>query len=246
MMKKGFILLSLSLFLCVFQLSIQAEDDFDQIPKLVVKGEASVFKPADQMEVSLGIVTTDENSNVALNENNKRMHQVVTNLRALGLDESDYQTGHFRIQPIYRRPAKNERPEEGHQVIDRYEVTNIVQIKTQKLPLADKIIGAAVQGGVNQVDQLNFNLNNPQLFRAEAIQLAAQNAVSDAQVLAGATGVKLTRILYLSLDHWHHFPHLPGATMMATVGAGNETPLEAGNVEIHANVQMTFEIGSGK
>ncbi len=245
-MKKGFLLLSLSLFLCVFQLALQAEGDFEQTPKLVVKGEASVFKPADQMEVSLGIVTTDENSNVALNENNKRMHQVIANLKALGLDESDYQTGHFRIQPIYRKPARNERPEEVHQVIDRYEVTNAIQIKTQKLPLADKIIGAAVQGGVNQVDQLNFNLNNPQLYRAEAIQLAAQNAISDAQALAGAAGVKLTRVLYLSLDHWNNFPHLPGATMMARAVAGNETPLEAGNVEIHATVQMTFEIGSGK
>lgn len=245
-MKKGFILLSLSLFLCVLQLSLRAEDDFDQIPKLVVKGEASVFKPADQMEVSLGIVTTDENSNVALNENNKRMHQVVANLKALGLDESDYQTGHFRIQPIYRKPSRSERPEEMHQVIDRYEVTNTVQIKTQKITLADKIIGAAVQGGVNQVDQLNFNLNNPQLYRAEAIQLAAQSAISDAQALAGVVKVNLSRVLYLSLDHWHNFPHMPGAMMMARAETGNETPLEAGNVEIHATVQMTFEIGSGK
>lgn len=245
-MKKRFILLSLSFLFCALQLPVWAEDDFEKLPKLVVKGEASVFKPADQIEVSLGVVTADENSNVALNENNKRMHQVVANLKELGLDETDYQTGHFRIQPIYRQPSKNDRPEEVHQVIERYEVTNTIQIKTQKLPLADKIIGVAVQGGVNQVDQLNFNLNNPQLYRAEAIQLATQNAVSDAQALAGAAGVHLARILYLSLDHWQNYPHIPGAMMMTKAGGGNDTPVEAGNVEIHANVQVIFEIGPVK
>ena len=61
-----------------------------------MKGEASIFKPSDQMEVTLGVVTSGENSTVALNENNQRMHQIVNNLRALDLDETDYQTGHFR------------------------------------------------------------------------------------------------------------------------------------------------------
>jgi uncharacterized protein YggE len=134
--------------------------EFENTPKLVVRGEASVFKPADQMEVSLGVVTLAENSTQALNENNRRMHQVVANLQELGLDESDYQTGRFHIRPIYQKPPKDSEEEE-HSVISRYEVTNSIQIKTQKIALADKILSAAVQGGANQVEQVNFNINNP-------------------------------------------------------------------------------------
>lgn len=219
---------------------------FENVPSLSVKGEASIFKPSDQMEIALGVVTSAENSSVALNENNQRMHQIVANLQALGLDETDYQTGRFTIQPIYQKPPKDSQEDESAK-ISRYKVTNTIQIKTQKIDLADKIIGTAVQGGANQVDQVNFSLNNPQTYRNEAIQAAAKNALADASALANAVGVKLKRVVNLSLDHWQQFP----GPMMLYKGAapGNsqnqfadQDALEPGKAEIHATVNVTFEI----
>lgn len=222
--------------------------DFENTPQLVIKGEASIFKPADQVEVKIGVVTSAENSTQALNENNQRMHQIVNNLQALGFDESDYQTGRFHIQPIYRQPSKEFQGESTK--IDHYEVSNAIQVKTQKLFLADKMIGAAVEGGANQIEQLNFNINNPQAYRAEVIHLATQNALSDAQALANAAAVRLVRVLSLSMDQWQQQPRLSHFSLMAKAGEANqggvETPLEAGNVELQATVYMTFEIASAK
>ncbi len=222
--------------------------DFENTPQLVIKGEASIFKPADQVEVKIGVVTSAENSTQALNENNQRMHQIVNRLQAIGLDESDYQTGRFHIQPIYRQPPK-ESPGESTK-IDHYEVSNAIQVKTQKLFLADKMVGAAVEGGANQIEQLNFNINNPHAYRAEVIHLATQNALSDAQALANAAAVRLVRVLSLSMDQWQHQPRSSHFSLMAKAGDANqggvETPLEAGNVELQATVYMTFEIASAK
>jgi uncharacterized protein len=106
--------------------------DFTETPKLVVRGEASIFRPADQLEVILGIVTKAESSTVALNENNQRMHQVIANLQALGLPDTDYQTGHFAIHPIYQRPPKDSNEDERAK-ISHYEVVNAVKVKTTKL-----------------------------------------------------------------------------------------------------------------
>src|SRR5262245_21925344 len=120
-MKKWFCLLSIGGLLLIKTNSGAAE--FENTPKLSVKGEASIFKPADQMEVSLGVVTAAENSSQALNENNQRMRQIITNLQALGLDESDYRTGGFHIRPIYQKPQKNSDQDERG-IISRYEVVN--------------------------------------------------------------------------------------------------------------------------
>lgn len=219
-------------------------DDFSDTPKLIVRGEASIFKPADQMEVVLGVVTTGETSSLALNENNQRIHRVVANLQALGLDETDYQTGHFIIQPIYQKPPKDSL-ESDHSKISHYEVTNAIRIKTTKIDLAEKMIAVAVQGGANQIDQLNFNLSKPQAYREGAIQAAAQNAIADANTLANAMGVKIKRVLNLSLDHWLQSPNpimFNKHALMASYEETSQNILEPGQTEIRATVNVTFEI----
>lgn len=237
-MKKRFLLL-INMLLLLPQLNGWA-GEYENIPQLVVRGETSIFKPSDQMEVSLGVVTSAENSSIALNENNQRMHQIVANLQALGLDETDYQTGRFNIRPIYQKPPKDSLEDERTKII-RYEVANSIHVKTTKIALADKIISSAVQGGANEVNQVDFNLNNPQAYRVEAIQAAAKIALADASALADAVGVKLKRVLNLSLDHRNHYPQ----PMMLYKSAAEMSSdvLEPGKTEIHATVNVTFEIG---
>lgn len=239
-MKK----LSLLLTYMIFLISALQAVDFADIPSLAVKGEASIFRPTDQLEVILGVVTNAETSSVALNENNQRMHQVVTNLQSLGLPDTDYQTGHFTIHPIYQKPSKDS-DENERTKISHYEVVNAIKIKTTKIDLAEKIIAAAVQGGANQIDQLNFNLSKPQAYRDAAIQAAAQNALADANTLANAMGVQIKRVLSLSLDHWHQFPHPVMLNKRFRIAGGGEgqNVLEPGQSEIHASVNVTFEIG---
>lgn len=244
-MKKWSLLLSIGILFLLPKANIGAAE-FENIPQLVVRGEASIFKPADQMEVSLGVVTLSENSTQALNENNQRIHQIIANLQGLGLDESDYQTGRFHFRPIYQKPPKDSEEDE-HAKISRYEVTNAIKIKTQKIALADKILEAAVQGGANQVEQVNFNINNPQAYRAEAIKLATQNALADAAALASAANVRVIRVLSLSLDHWFNVSSpLAFAKRGAFSGqaeGGESNVLEPGKAEIHATVNAILEIG---
>lgn len=168
-MKKGFFL---GMALCL-QFQFCAADDFENLSKMSVKGEASIFKPADQMEVSLGVLTSADDSSAAVEENNQHIKQLIANLRTLGLDETDYQTGRFHVKPVYEKPSKNGDPAlQGK--ISHYEALNTIEVRTQKIGLASQILNTAVQGGANQITQVNFNLNNPQAYRGEAIKIAAQ------------------------------------------------------------------------
>lgn len=234
----------LSVMLCLAPLVNVQSAEFSDTPKLVVRGEASIFKPADQLEIVLGVVTKAETSSVALNENNQRMHQVLENLHALGLPDSDYQSGRFVIHPIYQKNPKDAQ-EDTRTTITHYEVVNAIKVKTTKIDLAENIITTAVQGGANQVDQLNFNLSKPQQYRDEAIQAAAQHALADANALAAAMGVQLKRILSLSLDHWQQVPHpvMFNKRFESSNADAASGVLESGQSEIHATVNVTFEIG---
>jgi len=204
------------------------------------------------MEVALGVVTSSDTSAEALEINKEHIRQIISNLKQLGLDQNDYQTGSFRIRPIYQKPSKDS-TEQDHGKISHYEALSTIQIKTHKIILADQIINAAVKGGANQITKVNFNLNNPQAYRAEAIKLAAHHALSDATALAEAAGVSLKRILDLSLDHWFQNPqpYLMKGRMQGrnAVSIGNldlseeEVSFEPGQTEIHASVNLTIEMG---
>ena len=218
--------------------------DFDNAPKLIVKGDATVFKPADQMIVTLAVYTVADNSNSALVENNKKMAQVIVNLKAIGLKDSDYQTGKVSVRPIYQKTGKDQK--EDRTKMDHFEAVNTIEVKTLKIDLAPKIFDEAVKGGVNQIRNVNFNLNNPQVYQSEVIHLATSHALGDAQALADAAHVRLKRILSISLDQWR--PRMQQAAPMYAKTAEFEeeisTPVEIGDVEIQASVNITFEIES--
>lgn len=216
-------------------------DDFENIPKLTVRGYASLSKPADQVEMTLGVYTRNENSTLALNENNQTMHQLVSNLQAIGLDEQDYQTGRFTITPVYLKETKNH-VQKDLTTINYYEVINTLAIKTTKISLAEKILEEAIRAGANQIQNLSFAAHDPSLYINEAITQATQNAFKTADILSKAAHLRLPRVLSISLDHsQNHAYALPVSHKLYT-SSDTVPPLAAGNVDVEANVTVIFEI----
>ena len=213
-------------------------EDFENTPKINVRGEASVLQPSDTMSVSLGVATSGATSAEALAENNKKMEQVIDNLKALGLDTSDYQTGQFQIDPVRQKEVK-----EGPGKIVRYDVLNAIQVKTKKIDLANKIIATAVKGGANQIEHVNFSLNSPEAYRATAIQQATKNALNDGKALAEALGVKIKKVLNASIEEMHPFAR-QGFSLksMGTNDAGESDALTPGTTEIKEAVNLVLEI----
>ena len=62
-------------------------EDFENIPKMTIRGEGVLIKPSDQVEVDLGVITHSENSSEAVNANNIKMRQIIENLKNIGLEE---------------------------------------------------------------------------------------------------------------------------------------------------------------
>ncbi len=242
---KQHLLICLSIATCLIATSGHAKD-IDDTSKLTVRGEATIYKPADQVELNVSVVTQDPDSKKAVQANNEKMRKVIDQLDGSGLTSKEYQTGQFNIQPIYHYPSPKEDSKEGP-TITHYEVTNTIKIKTQKLDLIEKIIGVAVQSGANRLNQINFDLADPQQFRDEVIQLAARHAFADANSLAQAAQVRLVRVLDLALDSNQHYPVPRMMMAKAEYAAGSyDAPIEAGQVELKASVNVVFEIDGKK
>jgi uncharacterized protein YggE len=211
-----------------------------EVPKLTLSASATIMKPSDELQLKIGVVTLGVTAEEALAENNFKMQGVVSNLEAINLTKGDYETSHFSINPTYTPYPKNP-PENWKPSINGYEVTNTILIHTPKLDMAGKIIDMANRAGANSITDIKFGLRNSRDYWTEALAAAGSNAVKDAQAIAGSTGVRLGRVLSITLNHTQvSSPHLNIASFAKSVES--TPPIEPGEVTITANVTLIYEI----
>jgi uncharacterized protein len=239
MMLNKFQRLFYSVIFTCLTVTVNAQD-FKE-PQIQVTGEAVLMKPADQLSLSVGVVTLAKDAEQAIQENAQNMSQVIDSLGQIGLTKDNYKTGRYAITPIYSTPPKNP-PASWSPEIIAYRVSNHLNIQTDQIDMAGSMIDQVNQAGANSIDQLTFELKDPTLYRSEAITLATKNAMKDAEVLAQASNVNLAKILSVSLQSTPQYPVYKNALMMSASRGYNQTPIESGDVEVRASVNITYAI----
>ncbi len=210
------------------------------VPQLTLSASATLRKPSDELQMKIGVVTRGDTARDALAQNSFRMQNAIDRIERIGLTKDDYETSHFSINPIYSicppNPPSNWRAE-----IVGYEVTNTLLIHTPKLDMAGEIIDSANDAGANSITDIRFGLRNPRDYWNEALASAGSNAVKDAAAIAQSTGVRLVRVLSISLNNTQVSSPTHSIALFSKV-AGSAPPIEPGEVSLTANVTVVYEI----
>ena len=217
-----------------------AADPFKDLPKLSLSAKATISKPADMLQLSIGVITLKDTAEEALAENSSKMQSVIAALEKVGITKAEYKTGNFSIHPSYS-PYPKDPPKNWKPAIVGYEVRNSLSIQTQQLKTAGKLIDAASKAGANSIENIHFGLRDTRMHWNEAISKATTNAANDAQVIADAAQVKIVRPLSITLENEQTIvPRNVGYAKMMSAEAS--PPIEAGDIEITASINVVYEI----
>jgi uncharacterized protein YggE len=145
------------------------------ISKLTLSASASISKPADELQMKIGVITYGLTAEEALQENSSKMRAALVNLELSGLTSDDYETNQFSIKPTYT-PWPANPPPDWRQMINGYEVMNSILIHTRKLEMAGKIIDLANQAGANSINDIRFTLHSVRDHWTEALSAAGDPA----------------------------------------------------------------------
>lgn len=222
-----------------------APDQPDMPPELAVRGEAILQVPADQMRLTVGVVSHGATAEATLKDNTEKMGQVEKALLQVGLSKGEYRTGFFQIEPKWE-PRPSKAVWDWKPGIAGYIVRNSFKIVSRQLKITGKIIEAATSAGANDIQALTFDLAEPRHYRAEAIEQATAAARADAATLAAAAGVELIRVRSLQLDSSPAAPMRVEMRPMAMdegMAASAPPPMAAGDVTVAAGVHLVYEIG---
>ena len=213
--------------------------DLEDRPNVRATGESVIQAKPDLARIDFGVTTQGPTAQAAGAQNAKQFEAVLAALRkALG-PSAEVKTVNYSLQPEYKYPKEGGKPQ-----IVGYTATNIVQATTTDLDRVGPLIDAATQAGATNVQQLQFTLKDEQAVRAQALAEAARKARGNAEAIAQALGLKVVRVLSAQAGGGPVVPLRRENMMMAMSKAADAapTPIESGNIEVHATVSLMLEV----
>ncbi|VAW14860.1 hypothetical protein MNBD_ALPHA12-1204 [hydrothermal vent metagenome] len=164
-----------------------------------LEGRGEVVSAPDMAIISSGVVTMEKTARAALDANSAAMGQLFDLLDAAGIEKRDIQTSNFSVQPQYI--YSDQRDQNGYQKPPRiagYQVSNNVSIKLRDLDKLGSVLDNMVSVGANQINTIDFAINDTAPLLAKARRAAMANAIAKAKLYAEAAGVKLGAIVSIS------------------------------------------------
>lgn len=203
-------------------------------------GEAEISVRPDVVYIYLGVETEAETAREAQLKNAESMVKVFENLEKIGLKKESIETTSFHVEPVREYISKSKK-----WVTKGYRAVNAIKITLTDLEKTGEVIDVAVEGGSNTVQNIVFAVKDESQWKLKALEAAAKDARAKAETVAAALGIKLTGIKYVSdreadvIIQTRDMGKMYGAAVVAESG-GPSTPIEAGDVKVHASVEVHF------
>jgi hypothetical protein len=242
-MKKTIILILLAGFLfsvpLVFAESVPSADR----NLILTDGTAEVGGENDSVKIFIGVVTRGRTLNTVSAANMDITDKVLAALKLLNIERLTLKTTDYRVTPQKDYKAKPPK-------IMGYEVHNGVAVTLESFTPdrltthASTIVAKALENGANNIHSINFFIKDKTALEHNALALATRQAITRAETIADAAGVKLKRIVSLSTHPGYAMPmksKLRGAAVEARAEA-MVPPMESGESRIRAQVSLAYEI----
>lgn len=201
---------------------------------LDVSGEGRAEVVPDIARASLGITVSRNTVSAAQREANSVLNSIKQSLQGLGIEERDFRTISYNINPDYSF-------EEGRSRIVGYNVNSQFEVAFRDFEILNQAIDTATQAGANLVGQLRFELSRE--ARQEAEDEARAEAVAEAkrkaEKIAKTAGVDLGKVINVKESPVAEPPIFRSLALEETEEA--QTQISPGTSEIKVRVTLSFE-----
>jgi uncharacterized protein YggE len=195
---------------------------------ITVNGSGMVSTTPNQADFTFGVTTNGGTATAALSANARLMNRVIAALKAQGVSSADLQTAEVSLSP--------NRNDNGDRILN-YTASNSVTARVHPLSKAGPVVDAAVTAGANEISGPSLTSSDAHVLSQRALKVAVVDARSRASAIASAAGVRLGRVLTVSETTSSPIPLEAKAA-----GIASSTPVEAGTVQIEADVTVTYAI----
>lgn len=215
-----------------------------------VSGTAVVNVVPDRVLIQLGVQSNGRTPQIVEALNSATINKIIRTLKAQGIEEKDIVTDWYVIQPVY--------DDFDSLYIKGYRIHNIVAVTLRDIGKTNKVISAALNGGANQVVNVEFYLSNLRKYRDQARELAMKAASEKARDLASTAGAETGCVMNINENTWSHYyggwygqaQNLWTQNVIQNAApSGNESgaltdagPVKLGQISVRAEVSASYSL----
>lgn len=206
---------------------------------VTVEGVGTVEAEPDQATIQFAVVTRASEPEAARRQNAEAAEQAMNAVRALGIEDRNIQLLTLRLDEEweYRDDAR---------VRVGYIARRDVKVTIEDLDLVPELVAEVVQQGANELNGIQYELQDRDAVEDEALQAAIARAREKAQLMTAALGVGVGRVVSITQGTVNFPPPQPvmyaRAEMAMDADGGNPGAYAAGEITVRATVTVTFEL----
>jgi uncharacterized protein YggE len=208
-----------------------------------VTGSGSVQSTPDRAIVTIGVQTQADTASKALASNNQQMERLLSSLRSAGIANADIRTQFLQLYP-QTEPQPTPLPNEQASPTatpPSYTAVNSVEVTVRDLDNLGTLLDQAVSAGGNLIQNVRFDVSNPNDSLDQARETAFAEASRKANQLATLAGMDLGPVV--SINENSFFP----TPAMDVAAGGREfaqsaVPISPGTQTYTVDIQVTFEL----
>jgi len=212
-------------------------------PVVTVMGQGRFAATPNRATVTLGAEFQDDSAVQAQSRVNATVERITSAIRELEVEGLMMQTSAINLSPVY---TWNQRANQRERQLEGYRASIALTVRIDEIDRVGAVIDAAMEAGANEMRGVSFGLVDDSDAKGEAMQDAVREAQRKAEKIASTLGMRLGDLVEVQEA---------GAVRPITEGRGGTramsmqaearmapTPIEAGELEVTASVQLTYRL----
>jgi len=187
------------------------------------------------------VVVGFKNENIihkrAIEENNKVSQKLMDILKEKELE--NLQTQRFRVYPRTRYNSKN-----NNKKITYYEVSNQIKFTSKNLTELSVLLGELLEAGANNIQSMNYRLENSNEEVEFVTDLALKNLQTKAENITKSLGKEKYEIENINFGHQRAYVRGLNESMVMTksMSAGRSSNVPVSEQQVEINVSLSVKI----
>lgn len=203
--------------------------------RITVSGTGETQVRADTAVISLGVNARDKDVLQAQQKVNGAIAAIRAALADEGVPEEDINTDYMNIYAIYDY-------EDDREQVQAYNASSVLAVKVTEIDSVGRLIDAAFAAGANTLNGITFSAADTEAARAESLRKAVDDAKEKAEILAEASGMKITGTEVITEGNVYSYDNTVGNFTAKAMGRdeGAGTVVQAAKLIVSATVSVTF------
>lgn len=211
---------------------------------IAIEGHGEVRVAPDMATINSGVTSQGETAREALDANTAAMTELISTLKAAGIEARDIQTSGFSVNPNY--VYSDARDANGYSLpprINGYQVSNSVTVTVRDLEDLGAILDKSVTVGANTVNGVTFSVADPSELLDQARKAAFADARHKAELYAQAAGAELGDLETISEQRNVNSPE-PYPMYARAEMAAAPVPVEAGEMSFGVTISVSWDLNN--